>query len=116
MVFILYFILNLLGYLNMIGTNNELFKNNINNLNPIKSIISKIMYYNFFQREETDINTLKTSQLNNIKNPTNDEINTFLFDKNESIFKNTTLSISIINKKKGKIVCLIYSYFNKNTW
>jgi len=98
-VFLLYFILNSLNYLNLISSNDEVFKNNINNLNPIKSMASKIMYYNIFQKSELDskdISALKFSNLNNSQIISEN----FLMNKT-FILKNTSIIKNLIRNTKG---------------
>jgi hypothetical protein len=79
--FIIYFIFNLLICLNFYSKN--IFESNQNNLNILKSLVSKIIYRNIFYHKQ--INYLEIEQSIN----------------NTNIIKNTS-DININNRTKSK--------------
>lgn len=91
--------MNFLSYLNLIAANDEVFKNNINNLNPIKSIVSKIMYFNVFQMQEININNGSNGSRLAIANLT--QINEIILRNETLIIKNTNLVNNLLKNPKG---------------
>jgi len=102
MIFGFYFVINLISYLNIISSNDEIFKHNINNLNPIKSIISKILYFNVFQKTGFENQTYIIESIK-LENNTNLQAikNSFI---NSSIIKNNSIINNVLVFTKGKVM------------
>lgn len=50
LIFLMYFIINFIAQLNIISPLGDVFRINVNNINTVKSLISRILYYNIFQK------------------------------------------------------------------